>query len=168
MKLNKHNAFKIGKLIVAVITIATIALEAIYADTLEADNIKLTLRLQRWNQTVIGLISWIFGTVGLAWIIIFLLAYFLLHSHHVYMLYTFTLTLAPLFLIFGLKAIYYRSRPFLLHRDIRGCICDPGMPSGHSALAVMIHTLAYRHLSYRYLNDIKYRVTRNVGKLTLA
>lgn len=47
------------------------------------------------------------------------------------------------------KTLFYQGRPYLVHKDVQGCTCDPGMPSGHSIMAVSGYYMAYVILSER-------------------
>ena len=47
------------------------------------------------------------------------------------------------------KTLFYQGRPYLVHKDVYGCTCDPGMPSGHSIMAVSGYYMAYVILSQR-------------------
>jgi membrane-associated phospholipid phosphatase len=47
------------------------------------------------------------------------------------------------------KTVFYQGRPYLVNKDVYGCTCDPGMPSGHSIMAVSGYYMAFIILSQR-------------------
>lgn len=45
-----------------------------------------------------------------------------------------------------LKAFYYKGRPYVINQNVKGSACDPGMPSGHSIIAVSTYFSLFRIL----------------------
>ena len=41
------------------------------------------------------------------------------------------------------KMLMYQGRPYLACEDIKGCTCDPGMPSGHAIMAISGYYMIY-------------------------
>jgi membrane-associated phospholipid phosphatase len=41
------------------------------------------------------------------------------------------------------KILFYQGRPYLASEKIDGCTCDPGMPSGHSIMAISGYYMIY-------------------------
>ena len=94
-----------------------------------------------------------------------LVVYVLFNKDITYMLYTITLYLIPYTIVFVLKALYYKGRPFVIVQQVQGCECDPGMPSGHTATAVVAFTVLYKAISHHLVAKLKDSKTQVRGCL---
>ena len=79
-----------------------------------------------------------------------LVVYVLFNKDITYMLYTITLYLIPYTIVFVLKALYYKGRPFVIDQRVEGCSCDPGMPSGHAIMSMIGYYIVYRFVTDTY------------------
>jgi len=109
-----------------------------------------------WFQTSGGSFLWgvsvFFSTVGIAWYPLLLHFYIVLSTHVLHTMYILTISLIPLTIVFTLKAIYYRGRPFVINQQVIGCACDPGWPSGHAATAVVAFWGLYKIIDFHYMS----------------
>lgn len=61
-------------------------------------------------------------------------------------LYHFSTFIIPVTIGGFLKAFYYKGRPYVINQNVKGSACDPGMPSGHSIIAVSTYFSLFRIL----------------------
>ena len=128
--------------------------------------------LSRWTQVHGGgglkLVSEIFSSAGVYWLVLFFYFYILFNRDIIYMLYTVTMYMLGLSITLFLKALYYRGRPFAISDQVEGCECDPGMPSGHSTMAVMTYWISYEFLRLQWLEKIAHMIKRKIAKVAIG
>lgn len=61
-------------------------------------------------------------------------------------LYHFSCFILPVTIGGYLKAFYYKGRPYAINPNVKGSACDPGMPSGHSIIAVSTYFSLFKIL----------------------
>lgn len=119
-------------------------LDLIYDDQMLLKSAHLSLKIQQKTGKafkVLGQISstlltfWSIPLVG--WIMIFP------KDSLTNSLYYMTLFGVPQLPVLIGKALFYKGRPFAVLRGVSGKTCDPGMPSGHTAIAVTGYYMLY-------------------------
>ena len=129
-------------------------------------------RLSRWTQEHGGrgvkAASEAFSSLGVYWLVAFFYFYILFNRNIIYMLYTITMYMIGLSITLFLKALYYRGRPFAISDSVEGCECDPGMPSGHSTMAVLTYWISYEFIRLQWLEAIVQSFKRKLAKLLVG
>ena len=108
----------------------------IFDDDMLLASANFSYDVQQWGGKPLKYIGLVF-TDGFAYIV-FPLMYlvFVLVQTQLYALYYFFIFAVPNILSLWLKLTFYKGRPYVVNKGLGGSTCDPGMPSGHSILAV--------------------------------
>ena len=124
------------------------------------DSSIISMKIQKWNLDALW---WFVSYPCVFWFVVVLVVFIVHNNYVVYMMFIFTSYLFQIVVVSILKAVYYRGRPFVVNTEVRGCICDPGMPSGHVVVSVATY-----HLLYVILDDFYMRYSAKKTVLRLA
>ena len=106
----------------------------------------LSYWLQKEGEKPLTLISLVF-TFPLAFGLLFCAYFWILNSRkQLKALYYFNVFLIPISIGVILKNVWYKGRPYAIREDVSGSSCDPGMPSGHSIMALSGYYVVYKVL----------------------
>ena len=141
--------------------LASVVIDLMLHYRLDIHSTTVTRDLQQRGDGL-KVMSNVFSDYGVYWIFVYFYVHILIHNDHVYMLYTIYTFFVPLSIVFMLKAIYYRPRPFAIADIESNCDCDPGMPSGHASMAVSAYVIAFCHLRRFCLKRIERLIYRNI------
>lgn len=111
---------------------------------------KISAATQQANNSFVNHLSHFLSTWAVFWFPVVLHFYILFNKNVTYMVYIVTLYLGPFSVVFFLKAIYYRGRPYVVHPTVTGCECDPGMPSGHAIMSLVTYYIVYKYCIDNY------------------
>ena len=135
------------RLFALLVLIAVIIIDFIYDADFLRNSASLSVSLQEDGGEWLKTVSEILSSVFTYWIPVLVGVYVLFNKDITYMLYTVTLYLVPYTIVFTLKALYYKGRPFVIDRRVDGCSCDPGMPSGHAIMSMIGYYIVYRFVT---------------------
>ena len=114
-----------------------------HRDTLE-HSAEWSLWLQKNTPTWVTSVAHFFSSVGVLWLPVFMLVLLAYSKNRPYFLHLFTILIFPFSVGAYFKALYYRGRPFVINPLVEGCTCDPGMPSGHTIVAISTYYITQK------------------------
>lgn len=109
----------------------------------------ISYSLQQFGGRPLMWLAQLFSTVLTVWTIPVVIFYNHLSNNSKDSYYHFVKFMTANAIGVTFKTLFYQGRPYLVHKDVYGCTCDPGMPSGHSIMAVSGYYMAYVILSQR-------------------
>jgi len=145
------------KTVAFVIMMILIIVDIIWEKELMDHSSDISRRIQQGSPSWVFVISNILSTWGVYWMPVLLHFYIIFNRDITYMVYIVTLYLLPFTIVFTLKAIYYRGRPFVINQQVIGCECDAGMPSGHAIMSTVTYYILYKLMADSYLLRSTYR-----------
>lgn len=154
---------QIVKCLVAVCLIVFVIVDFVYDRKFTDQSLELTLSLQRWGGDSLKTAGDLLSTVFTYWIFVYFHLYVVFNKDHEYMIYTIISYFLPLITVLILKALYYQGRPYVISKDVSGCECDPGMPSGHSCMAVMAYSILYDQCRRLIINKVDKKIARRIS-----
>ena len=124
--------------------LAVLILILIFEKDFERQSGEFSAKCQQEGGENLKLISQIFSTPLVYWIVLYLLISFSFCSDIRFQLYMWTCILIPMTVCYLVRPVFYHPRPFAISRDVQNCECDPGMPSGHITVSSMGYFVVYQ------------------------
>ena len=103
----------------------------------------ITYYFQSNGGEPVRIVSLILSSAFTFWMPIVVVVYNHLSNNSRDSLYHFTKYFLAVDLGVFFKMLFYQGRPYLASEKIDGCTCDPGMPSGHSIMAISGYYMIY-------------------------
>lgn len=130
--------------------VAFITFDIIFDDQMLIASAILSLSIQQWGGKPLEIIGLLFTTFFAYITLPIMYFHFVYAKNQLLALYYFYVYGLATMIGMWLKLAFYKGRPYVINQGLSGSTCDPGMPSGHSIIAVCgyyaIHQIVAREL----------------------
>lgn len=130
--------------------VAFVVIDIIWDDMFLEHSSDLSLALQTWGGKPLEIWGLVYTTFFAYVTLPILYFHFVYAKRQLLALYYFFLYGFALMFCLWIKLAFYKGRPYVVNLGLKGSTCDPGMPSGHTVLAIsgyyVIHQIVVREL----------------------
>lgn len=131
------------RLILAVLLGISFVLDLIFDDVFLAHSAKLSKAVQEWGGDNLEKTGMILSSAFSYFSFPMVYFYFIYAKHQLLALYFTFLLGSTLLVTYCLKMLFYKGRPYVVEESVKGSVCDPGMPSGHTVVAIICYYMVY-------------------------
>lgn len=140
----------VSRVALLVLWIVFIFFDAIFDDEMLNHSSEISLAMQDWGGRTLEVFGLLF-TIFFAYIVFALIFFhFIWAKTQLQALYYFFVFGFAIMIGLWLKLIFYKGRPYVVNKGLKGSTCDPGMPSGHTIMSItgyyVVHQIITREL----------------------